>query len=105
MTNFRLIEIKAFADDQKKKKNVNEKKKIFFEKVGEENILGKGENAGYQHFLSIQLFSKGHFFKVRTVWERVYASSWCMKQLCIKFISSNNQQNFKLELLFHLQKI
>ena len=38
--------LKAFADD---KKNVTERLKFVLERV--ENILGKGENAGYQHFL------------------------------------------------------
>ena len=37
-----------------------------------ENILGKGENAGYQHFLLFpQCFQKAYFFgllKVRIVW-------------------------------------
>ena len=37
---------KAFADD---KINVNEQLKFTLERVG--NIVGKGENAGYQHFL------------------------------------------------------
>ena len=38
--------LKAGADD---KINVTEKLKCVLEKV--ENIMGKGENAGYQHFL------------------------------------------------------
>ena len=38
--------LKAFADD---KINVTEKLKFVLGKV--ENIAGKGENAGYQHFL------------------------------------------------------
>ena len=38
--------IKAFADN---KINVTEKLKHVFGRV--ENITGKGENAGYQHFL------------------------------------------------------
>ena len=38
--------LKAFADD---KINVNWKLKCVLERV--ENIMGKGENAGYQHFL------------------------------------------------------
>ena len=38
--------LKAFADD---KINETEKLKFILEKV--ENIVGKGENAGYQHFL------------------------------------------------------
>ena len=53
--------LKAFADD----------KIIMIEKVKEillvrvENIVGKGENAGYQHFLlCFQMFSKGFYFNV-----------------------------------------
>ena len=38
--------LKAFADD---KSSVAEKLKLVVRRV--ENILGKGENAGYQHFL------------------------------------------------------
>ena len=49
MTNFyRPIKLKAFADN---KINVNEKLKFGLERI--ENIVGKGENAGYQHFLLI----------------------------------------------------
>ena len=29
-----------------------------------ENKVGKGENAGYHHFLLLSLFPKGFFFKV-----------------------------------------
>ena len=29
-----------------------------------ENTMGKGENAGYQHFLLFPLFSKAFFFRV-----------------------------------------
>ena len=40
-----------------------------------ENIVGKEENAGYQHFLLfLQCFQKAYFpesLKVRTVWQRV----------------------------------
>ena len=40
-----------------------------------ENIVGKGENAGYKHFLLFpQCFSKGYSvesLKVVIVWERV----------------------------------
>ena len=41
--------LKAFADD---KINVIEKMKFVFGRV--ENIVGKGENAGYKHFLLFQ---------------------------------------------------
>ena len=58
--------LKAFADD---KINVTEKLKVLLERV--ENIVGKGENAGYQHFLLFpQCFQKDSYtgsFKVGVV--------------------------------------
>ena len=52
--------LKAFADDNIK---VTEKMKFVSEMV--ENLVGKGENAGQQHFLlSPHFFSKGFIFKV-----------------------------------------
>ena len=66
-TNF-LSEFKAFAGD---KINVTENLKFVVLRV--DNILGKGENAGFQHFLLFhivfkrllfQRHSKGLFFKV-----------------------------------------
>ena len=58
--------LKAFADD---KTNVNEKLKFVLGQV--ENIVGKRENAGYQHFLLFpQCFQKSSFprsFKVGIV--------------------------------------
>ena len=44
--NFRLVQLKAFADA---KIHVTEKLKFVSERI--ENILGKGEKAGYQHFV------------------------------------------------------
>ena len=62
---------KAFADD---KINVTEKLKFGPEKV--ENIVGKEENAGYQHFLLFpQCFKKVSFFKVIKTWDCVV--KWC----------------------------
>ena len=62
--------LKAFADN---KINVTELHTFFLGWV--ENIVGKGENAGYQHFLLFpQCFQKGSFsgsLKVGIVWERV----------------------------------
>ena len=59
--------LKAFADDKIK---VTEKLKILLERV--ENIVGKGENAGYQHFLLFpQCFQKDSYtgsLKVGIVW-------------------------------------
>ena len=58
---------KAFTDD---KLNLAEKLKFVFGRV--ENIAGKGENAGYQHFLLFpQCFQKATFqesLKVGIVW-------------------------------------
>ena len=51
--------LKAFADD---KKSVNEKLEFV---LGREENMGKGENAGYQHFLLFpQCFQKASFFNV-----------------------------------------
>ena len=64
--------LKAFADD---KINVNEKLKFGLGRV--ENIVGKGENAGYQHFLLFpQFFQKSSLsgsLKVLIMWYRVKA--------------------------------
>ena len=60
--------MKGFADD---KMNVTWKKKKFIMRWIE-NIAGKGENAGYQHFLLFpQSFQKASFsrsLKVGIVW-------------------------------------
>ena len=59
--------LKAFADDKRK---VTEKLKFVLGMV--ENIVGKRENAGYQHFLLfLQCFHKTSFsrsLKVGIVW-------------------------------------
>ena len=44
--NFDVTKLKAFADDR-----INEAHMIIFSVDGVEKIVGKGENAGYQHFL------------------------------------------------------
>ena len=44
--NFRRVQFEDFADD---KINMTYKMNFVLERV--ENIFGKGENAGYQHFL------------------------------------------------------
>ena len=52
--------LKALADDTI---NVNQELKLVWGRV--ENILGKGENAGYQHFLLFpKMFSKASFLRV-----------------------------------------
>ena len=52
-----LSELKELADD---KMHVTEKFKFILRRI--ENIVGKGENAGYQHFLLfLQCFQKASF--------------------------------------------
>ena len=62
-----LLKLKAFADD---KINLNENFNFVLGRI--ENIVGKGENAGYQHFLLFpQCFQKAFFLwslKVVIVW-------------------------------------
>ena len=62
-----VSKLKAFADNNL---NVNRKLKFAFGRV--ENIVGKGENAGYQHFLLFpQCFQKAFLLgslKVGIVW-------------------------------------
>ena len=61
------FKLKAFADD---KLNMNQQLKFVLGR--EENIVGQGENAGYQHFLLFQhCFQKASFSrssKVEIVW-------------------------------------
>ena len=60
-TSLDLPKLKAFADD---KFLMLLKRFIFYR---EENIVGKGENAGYQHFLLFpQYFQKAFFFRGMT---------------------------------------
>ena len=55
--NLDLSKLIAFADD---KINLTKKMKFVFVRV--ENMVGKGENAGYQHFLIFpQCFQKASF--------------------------------------------
>ena len=62
-----VTKLKAFADDKLK---IREKVISLFDRV--ENTVGKGENAGYQHFLLFpQCFQKPSSLgslKVRIVW-------------------------------------
>ena len=66
--------MKAFADD---KINVTEKLKFLLERV--ENIVGKGENAGYQYFLLFpQCFQKDSYtgsLKVGIVWKIIFVGN------------------------------
>ena len=65
-----VTKLKAFADD---KINVAQMMVSVFDRI--ENTVGKGENAGYQHFPLFPLsFQKASFLgslKVRVVWSRV----------------------------------
>ena len=65
--NLDWSKLKAFADD---KIDVSEKLKFVLGRV--ENIVGKGENAGFQHFLLFpQCFQKpsiSGLLQVRIVW-------------------------------------
>ena len=65
-----LTKLKAFADD---KLNVTQNIKGVFHRI--ENIVGKEENAGYQHFLLFpQCFQRAfssRASKVVIVWERI----------------------------------
>ena len=55
-----VIKFKSFADDK-----INVAQMMVSVLVGVENIVGKGENAGYQHFLLfLTMFSKGFFLGV-----------------------------------------
>ena len=62
-----LSKLKASADD-----NVNVTKKLKIKLGSVENIVGKGENAGFQHFLLFpQCFQKASYsgsLKVVIVW-------------------------------------
>ena len=61
-----LSKLKALADF--KRKNVIEKLKFVFGLV--ENFVGKGENAGYQHFLLFpQCFQNASFSRVVKSWD------------------------------------
>ena len=77
--------MKAFADD---KINVTEKLKFVLERV--ENIVGKGENAGYQHFLT--MFSKGFFPRVIKSWDCVARvnpfpnKAWFLRVCCASLL-------------------
>ena len=59
--------LKAFADH---KINVTEKLKFVSSRI--ENIFGKGENAGYQHFSPFpKMFSNASFLRVFESWDCV----------------------------------
>ena len=67
LQNFKMVQLKSFADDSLK---VTQMAKFVLHMV--ENIVGKGENAGNQHFLlSPQCFQQVPFsglLKVGILW-------------------------------------
>ena len=71
-----LSKLKAFADD---KFNVTQSTTFVFLRA--ENIVGKGENAGYRHFLLFSQCFKGSFF----LWGEKMA-------LCIKRLAFSKQR-------------
>ena len=59
-----FLKLKAFADNK-----ITATQKLKFALGRVQNIVGKGENAGYQHFhLFPQCFQKATLLNVRTVW-------------------------------------
>ena len=69
-----VTKLKAFADDKLK---VAKMTIFLFDRV--ENTVGKGENAGYQHFLLFQhVFSKAFLFRVVKSRDCVVKSKWTM---------------------------
>ena len=83
---------KALADN---KIVVTQKLKFVLERV--QNIVGKGENAGHQHFLHFppQCFLRLSFpevFKVRIVWERVKAGNYSINPLPHKSLRDYDKQ-------------
>ena len=70
-----LYRLKAFADD---KINVTQNLKFILERV--ENIVGKGENACYKHFLLLPQYFQSFFFRV------VKKSGLCGKRVLKPFI-------------------
>ena len=89
------FKLKTFVDN---KINVTEKLKFVFGRV--ENIVGKGENAGYQHFLlfpqCFQMASYSGSLKVAIVWYTVkfFSSAffeekqWCITVALILVLSA-----------------
>ena len=81
--NLTLSKLKAFADD---KINVTQMIISVFNRA--ENIVGKGENVGYQHFLLFpQCFEKASFSdtsKCVIVWEWVKGGSFCRQKTDIQ---------------------
>ena len=76
--------------------NLNEKLKLFLRRV--ENIVGKGENAGYQHFLLFtQYFSKEFSFRV------VKRRKISFKR--VKYPSNDKIMNFTVLVAFEIKQV
>ena len=97
LPNYNFLEwfkLKAFSDHKIK---VAEKMKIVLE--GVQNIVGKGENAGYQHFLLFtRCFLKSSVsgsVKVRILWYRVKETK---KMKDKTFEKQRNMNLFKINL-------
>ena len=62
--------MKAFADEK-----INITQELGFALGMAENIVGKGENGGYQHFLPFStMFSKTFFLRIVKNWDCVVQS-------------------------------
>ena len=76
--NVALSKFKEFADNNLYTTQIVE---TVFDKV--ESIVGKGENAGYQHFLLFPQYFQKHFFlaslKVGIMWLTLYHTVTCFK--------------------------
>ena len=70
LPNGKFLGLSRFKESADEKINVTQKLKFILERV--ENIAGKGENAGFQHFLLFpQCFQKASYIgslKVGIVW-------------------------------------
>ena len=72
-----------FADNK-----INVSNKLIFVSERVENIVGKGENDGYELFLQYpQCFQKGFFLKVAKTWDCIY-KGLTLSQLCPGFYVS-----------------
>ena len=91
--NFLLTKLKAFADN---KMDVAKMMISVFDRI--ENIVGKGENARYQHFLLFsQYFQKASspgLLKVGIVWERVTLQFVAVAQNCFFLQASSLYRSY-----------
>ena len=74
-----MPKLKAFADDK-----INATQKLKFELGRVKNIVGKGENASYQHFFLFPRFQQASCIgslKVVIVWQRVNLRNYSFMQI------------------------